>query len=115
MNYRIYRNLRKKCYSIQGKVNGRWKVIKHGNDFVAQNCVFKVSEAGRQRVLRTKRKNVHAFVVCEDVMKNYAFSLDGFPAVCYDPYSAPTFTKDGQPIHSAELLFMGAKGVKILC
>lgn len=59
-----YFNLHKKCWSIkalEGEFKGR--VIAHAKRVILKDCTFKVSEAGRQRVLRTKRKNVHAGVV----------------------------------------------------
>ncbi len=60
----VYFNLRKRCWSIkalEGPRKGR--VIGHAKRVLLTDCTFKVSEAGRQRVLREKRKNVHAGVV----------------------------------------------------
>jgi hypothetical protein len=59
----VYFNLHKKCFSIkalEGPNKGR--VIGHANDVLLSDVTFKVSEAGRQRVLREQRKNVHAGV-----------------------------------------------------
>ena len=45
----VYRNLHKKCYSVKD-----WKtkkVIAHVDNIFLKDAVFKVSEAGRQRVL----------------------------------------------------------------
>ena len=59
----VYFNLHRKCFSIkalEGANKGR--VIAHRNDVLLFDGTFKVSEAGRQRVLREKRKNVHAGV-----------------------------------------------------
>lgn len=57
----VYFNLHRKCWSIkalEGPSKGR--VIGHA-DYVDLACVeWKVSEAGRQRVIREKKKNVHA-------------------------------------------------------
>jgi len=56
-NFRIYVNLNKKgMFSIQAKVNGRWKVITYAKHLIAKNCFYKVYESGRQRVLRDKKK-----------------------------------------------------------
>lgn len=59
----VYRNLRKRCYSIRA-AEGTWKglVIAHAERVEVDDVSFKVSEAGRQRVLRTGVKNVHAGV-----------------------------------------------------
>lgn len=56
---KIYRNLHKKCYSVQQ--GGR--VACHTDEIGLFNCKLKVSKAGRQRVLRERRKNVHAYIV----------------------------------------------------
>jgi hypothetical protein len=58
---KVYRNLHKGCYSIQYK--GR--VVAHADEVLIREPVFRVQPAGRKRVLRTKKKNVHAFVVGE--------------------------------------------------
>lgn len=62
--FRVYRNLHKKCYSIS--YNGI--VIMHTTRVIADNATLYVSEAGRQRVLATGRKNVHAFVQATDIV-----------------------------------------------
>ncbi len=62
----VYRNLNDKCWSVkalEGPNKGR--VVLHAR-YVAvsgRDGGFQVSEAGRQRVLQEKRKNVHAGVV----------------------------------------------------
>lgn len=55
----IYFNLRKKCFSI--KHDGI--VVAHASAVTVFHATTKVSEAGRQRVLKEKVKNVHAGVV----------------------------------------------------
>ena len=60
----VYFNLHRKCFSVkalEGEFKGR--VIAHASYVSLNDCTFKVSESGRQRVLREKRKNVHAGVV----------------------------------------------------
>lgn len=59
--YFIYRNLHKNCFSVKF----RGVVIDHIKNFVADNCIFKVNAAGRQRVILEQSKNVHAYVVCD--------------------------------------------------
>jgi hypothetical protein len=59
----VYFNLHKKCFSIkalEGAMKGR--VIAHRDNVLLFRATFKVSQAGRERVLREKRKNVHAGV-----------------------------------------------------
>lgn len=62
----VYRNLNQKgnVFSIktmEGPLKGR--VVGHATGLFLKNCKFTVSEAGRQRVLKEKRKNVHAGIV----------------------------------------------------
>ncbi len=53
----VYRNLWRGGYSIrQGG-----KVVAHSDYVVLLDAVFHVSEAGRQRILRTGVRNVHAW------------------------------------------------------
>ena len=97
---RVYYNLRKKIFSVQEKVAGSWKVVEHTHNLAIRNVTFKVSEAGRQRVLREKRKNVHAFVLgdrCENVPKSVARI-----EVSYNPYKGPNFVGACIPIIKAE-------------
>ena len=59
----VYFNLHKKCFSIkalEGAMKGR--VVAHRDNVLLFHATFKVSQAGRERVLREKRKNVHAGV-----------------------------------------------------
>ena len=55
----VYRNLHRDCWSI--RQDG--VVVAHANSVGLTNCTFKVSQAGRQRVLRDQKKNVHAKIV----------------------------------------------------
>jgi len=86
----VYFNLHKKVWSLkalEGANKGR--VIAHRNEVMLTDCVFKVSEPGRQRVLREKAKNVHAGVVGRWVQE----LVGRCPrAVGYNPYKGPTFT-----------------------
>ena len=58
----VYWNLHRKCWSIRYEGSGplKGKVVAHCTAFKMQNVELKVSEAGRQRVLRERRKNIHA-------------------------------------------------------
>lgn len=59
--YKVYRNLHNGLFSIQDKDTGL--VVGHAESVSMIDCEFKVNESGRQRVLKEKRKNVHAFVI----------------------------------------------------
>ena len=55
---KVYWNLHRHCYSI----HQAGLVVAHADTVELRDVTFKVSEAGRQRVLKERKKNVHAFV-----------------------------------------------------
>lgn len=107
--FKIYRNLHKDCFSVM-----RWnpdkrgyRLFAHEKDLVCQDVNFTISKAGREKVLREKQKNVHAFVICQ----NYTTFVDEpklGDQVYYNPYKMETFqvkTTD-EPIYSTGTLIM---------
>jgi hypothetical protein len=93
----VYFNLHRKCFSIkalEGPNKGR--VVAHRDDVLLFDATFKVSEAGRQRVLRERKKNVHAGVVGHwDMTGTDLITIDrvttvGTP-ITYNPYKYDTF------------------------
>ena len=60
---RVYWNLHKKKFSVQARYGYDWYVVAHISELTLKNVTFKVSQAGRNRVLRTGVKNVHAYVI----------------------------------------------------
>ena len=108
MHARVYLNLHRNLWSIQVKVGRSWKVVEHASTVALGGVTFKVSEAGRQRVLRTKRKNVHSFATgyligTDSEALSFRDSWQGLPEVTYHPYKFSTFvrTSDQTPIASA--------------
>lgn len=65
MRVYVYYNLHTCKWSIKCMESGKLynRVIGHADQLFLRNAKFKVSEAGRQRVLREQRKNVHAGVL----------------------------------------------------
>lgn len=105
----VYFNLHRKCWSVkalEGPMRGR--VVRHTDNIVLSCCTFKVSEAGRQRVLKERRKNVHAGVVGTIVNPSSLDRVVHLVPVTYNPYKAGTFvTKpDGAPIYAADVVFL---------
>ena len=96
MIVKCYWNLHRKCWSV-ADVKTR-KVIKHLQELSLFDCTFKVSEAGRQRVLRERRKNVHAFVIGR---LSEGRNQPGGRLVRYNPYETKTFMCDGKPLAKA--------------
>ena len=63
MRVKVYFNLHKKLFSVvalEGDKKG--KVIKHTDSIDLSMPIFRVQKAGRERVLKEKKKNVHAYV-----------------------------------------------------
>lgn len=59
---RVYRNLHREMFSIQAKTDKGWRVAGRAKWVQLFEPQAIVSEAGRQRVLRTGKKNVHAYL-----------------------------------------------------
>lgn len=100
----VYRNLTKKCWSV--RQDGLVKL--HTNYITLKNVRFKVGQKGRDRVLREKVKNVHAFVegyVCTvDEVNDMAMDFK-FDSITYNPYKYHSFVnRDNayQSVDSAE-------------
>jgi hypothetical protein len=100
----VYFNLHKRVFSVkalEGKDKGR--VIGHRTMLAIDSPTFKVSEAGRQRVIREKRKNVHAGVV-GFLTSPYDWTKEevSWTPVLYNPYVFSSFvTMLGKPVHNA--------------
>lgn len=54
----VYKNLHQQCWSVRS--GGRVKF--YCNKIVLRDCRYNVGEAGRLRVIREGRKNVHAYI-----------------------------------------------------
>lgn len=102
---RVYRNLHKKdetVYSVMDKKTRR--VLGHTSKVVLNNCSFDVSQAGRERVLREQKKNVHAYITGN--YETYDDESDDFATghfVEYNPYRNKTFQHrwSAEPIYSS--------------
>ena len=104
--YYIYRNLNKgNCFSVKHK----GKVILRGEEIEAVNVTFKVSKAGRERALKTGRRNVHAYAATDALpfIPSVGWALvDIIGEVKYNPFVADHFTLNGQPLDFAEEVMM---------
>ena len=123
----VYRNLHKNCFSVRHK----GKVVDYLYDdeqLALTNVKFVVQPAGRAKVLRENKKNVHAFVRGvyvgfigfrsgpydreRDEMYFGKFEDLDFYAVSYNPYKSDKFVvkETGKPIESnSEALIRGGK------
>lgn len=110
-HYYLYRNLRTKTFSL--KHGG--KVIRHPSEILLKEVRFKVSEKGRQRVLKEKRKNVHATVQAKEIVES-SMKLYISEEVYYDPYKTKTFInkRTKEPIYEAELVLASNNKIYIV-
>lgn len=94
-NVFIYRNTHRNCWSIRS--SSTKKVVAHAKEFLVEDAQFKVSQAGRERVIREKKKNVHAGI--QGKLISYVdlrdrcseFCILGSSEVTYNPYLYSTF------------------------
>ena len=101
----VYYNLHKHTFSVTH--NGR--VIAHADYVKLTDVEFRVRQGGREKVLREKSKNVHAFVIgvlldycehpCDDIPNPSSDKI-----VTYNPYKHNSFVyKDSEePIYNAK-------------
>lgn len=128
-NVEIYKNLHNGLFSV--RQNGL--VVAHLESFKLRQVFFKVNESGRQRVLKEKKKNVHAFIcgLLDESMINFitpekeAFFLELVEAtkLYYNPYKTERFMikrPDGNDfqlsnakkcIHKTLMLVAGKAGI----
>ena len=118
----VYKNLTRGCWSVRDVKTG--KVIDHTNQIYIKDAELVVRPAGRARVLKTRQKNVHAFVrgyIDLESGKNNEGCFWRSPnlwLVKYNPYSNESFVvhanirgggytesimgQRGTPIHKAD-------------
>lgn len=105
---RIYRNLRDNCWSVMH----RGRVAAHTPSITIHNATLVVREAGRQRVIREKRKNVHAFVDGDynGIAKQNVSC--GWTRLSYNPYRASHFVvrDTGEAVFNAEYVYLSGAG-----
>lgn len=110
----VYWNLHKKCFSLRDQKTR--KVYDWKDEVVLQDCTFRVSESGRQRVIREKKKNVHAGIVGEvlpDMKLIHKYCGMTPVEVTYNPYAKEYFfdKKKGHLLNGA--LFVHLKNKQI--
>jgi hypothetical protein len=124
----VYRNLHKDCWSVRDSKTRL--VISHVDEIHLHNATLVVQPAGRERVLREKRKNVHAFIKGTQVpliggvpvcCSWYGFDLTGalyrrpcisYSGVIYNPYRNESFVLQdtGEPITHADHVYLNDQG-----
>ena len=100
----VYYNLHKKVWSVRQS----GKVVQHTNSIMLKDCRFLVGKAGREKVLREKKKNVHAggsgYVgeVIPFLEREIAFD------VTYNPYKYDSFVDriDREPVTHSDYSYL---------
>ena len=109
MRVEIYFNLHKKVFSMRHK----GKVIAHVCKATLKDVSFVVQPAGRAKVLREGKKNVHAFARGELVdQTDYDWNYNKIykkPKIAkYNPYKAATFVdKYDVPLYNSDVAYLG--------
>lgn len=107
MRVQVYFNLHKKVWSVRHK----GKVIAHGERLALRDCVCKVNEKARLRVIELKRREVHAWI--EGELCEMPVTREGFEAFSYNPYKAAGFVAAEGIFWTAEaVLFEGRLALK---
>lgn len=106
----VYRNLHRKCWSV--RQDGIVKA--HCESVELINCQMVVQPAGRAKVLREKKKNVHAYVKGYISLNQQDFSWP--TKLWYNPYEAGSFLSkrdsrdDAVETTQANRVTLGSKG-----
>ncbi|WP_055106238.1 hypothetical protein [Paenibacillus ihumii] len=82
-------HLHKQCFSI--RLASTRKVAGYTDRIVVSDVRFPVSPSGRLRVLRERRKNVHAFVLGKYEQEMQNLSRLHFREAYYNPYQVSGF------------------------
>lgn len=113
----VYRNLHKGCWSVRSVKTDR--VVGHPQTVALTDATFKVSQAGRERVLRERRKNVHAGVqgtlaAIDEVSTARLERKSGTNPfqVTYNPYRFDRFVRvtNTEPVQRADYVFLKPTG-----
>lgn len=107
---RVYRNLHKGCFSVQTYETGRgWRVRAHTTRIRLDDVEFKVMETGRQKVLKERKKNVHAFVIGTVRMEQPRYHQN--VGVKYNPYVFSSFVQlfCETPVHKAQRAYLAIR------
>jgi hypothetical protein len=104
----VYWNLHRACWSLRAmRGHNAGRVIAHASLLALAAVEPKVSAAGRARVRRENRKNVHAGLIgVVDLSDSVGMTLDLPPCdarITYDPYTHDGFiySANGQPFRAA--------------
>ena len=91
---KVYRNLHQACLSIQAycKDAKGYRVWSHcyGGNYILEDIDTQVNERNRQKVIRDKSKNVHAFIT--GIWTGRTTDITTNKTLYYNPYKQDRFT-----------------------
>lgn len=95
---RVYRNLNARAFSVQARVDGRWRVVAHVRDIEVHDARWYVSHSTRCRSLAAGQRSVHAWA--EGVLVALCEPADAgaLPWLTYE-WTDGTFRADGVEIN----------------
>jgi len=99
----VYYNLHKHCWSVKAlEGDNKGRVVAHADTVLVYAAQPRVSQRGRERVLRTKQKNVHAGIVgwvnLDNLSNGYTQKdIDGWVEITYNPYLYTGFVVKSNP------------------
>lgn len=107
---KVYFNLHTHLFSVKDLKTGL--VVAHGDNILLEGIQFKVSKAGRAKVLREKKKNVHAYVIGNFVKAEEGTSKE-FKSAYYNPYKVDSFVDadTGSKLSVADVAYLSNKRV----
>ena len=98
----VYRNLNNGMWSIRDAKTKQ--ILAHATALVLHTVTFHVQPAGRDKVRRERRKNVHAYVKGKYIPPNLtvpAAMEPLFTEATYDPYNYDSFMANDDAIYQA--------------
>lgn len=98
----VYFNLHRKCFSVRQS----GKVVEHTNRICLKDVRYLVGQSGRERVLKEKKKNVHAGL-SGYVVPSVPVPVINFD-VTYNPYKYDSFVDvdDREPVGWSEYAYL---------
>jgi hypothetical protein len=110
----VYRNL-----NVEGHYSIRCAksklVLCHAESVLIKNCRFVTNEKSRQKIIETKRKLVHAYVVGEFIEADTPMPEDVQEGVYYNPYITKSFVllQGGNVIENSRYCYANGKYVYV--
>jgi len=105
----IYRNLNTGTLSMRAKTSKGWRVVGHPKSVEIGSAVFVVRKAGRERVIREQRKNVHAWIEGELLGEDPEGQLEY--RAKYNPYENAYWVGDGKRVAVANRVIVRSDGM----